>query len=321
MTATLPQTYTVRRPTLDDADAITAMVQAAEIAEQGEPEMEREILVDDWQKLNLETDAWVVVDGDRIVGYADLTERGHVQFNTWAATHPDHVGRGIGSHLISLVETRARERIGEAPEGARVTLHNWVANVNRQARELLERRGYEPVRHYWRMAIDMTEEPPAPAWPDGIGLRTFERGRDERATFDALEAGFSDHWGFIPGDFDKWVKDTQSESFDPTLWFLAVDGEEIAGVSLCSRLSLLPWVDKLAVRREWRHRGLGLALLQHSFGEFWGRGWRKAELGVDSENLTGATRLYERAGMAKDRQWDRYVKELRPGKELQVQSI
>lgn len=324
-TTDLQATYSVRAPTLADADEITALVQAAEIAETGEPEMEREILVDDWNKLNLETDAWVVLDGDgdagRIVGYGELTDRGHVQFNSWAATHPEHVGRGIGSLLVSRIEERARRRVEEAPEGARVTLHNYVAHVNGAARELLESRGYEPVRRYWRMAIDMTEEPAAPAWPDGIRVRTFERGRDERATFDALEEGFSDHWGFIPGDFDKWVKDTESASFDPTLWFLAVEGDEIAGVSLCSHLSLLPWVDKLAVRRAWRHRGLGLALLQHSFGEFWRRGWRKAVLGVDSENLTGATRLYERAGMAADRQWDRYAKELRPGTELGVSAI
>lgn len=329
MTATaLPDTFTVRAPTLGDVDEITALVQAQEIAEYGEIEMEREILIDEWQKTNLETDAWVVVEaaspdgtGGRIVGYADLTDRGHVQFHSWAVTHPERLGRGIATHLLSRIEQRARERVQEAPEGVRVTLHNWVANVNAPARELLERSGYAVVRHYWRMAIEMTEEPPAPAWPEGMSLRTFERDRDEHATFDALEEGFSDHWGFIPGDFDKWVKDTQSESFNPSLWFLAVDGEAIAGLALCSRLSLLPWVDKLIVRRAWRQRGLGLALLHHAFGEFWRRGWPKAVLGVDAGSLTGATRLYERAGMVADRQWDRYAKELRPGKELEVTTI
>jgi ribosomal protein S18 acetylase RimI-like enzyme len=51
------------------------------------------------------------------------------------------------------------------------------------------------------------------------------------------------------------------------------------------------------VRKPWRRRGLGLALLQHAFTEFWRRGERTVALGVDAENPTGATRLYERAGM------------------------
>ena len=56
----------------------------------------------------------------------------------------------------------------------------------------------QEVRHFWRMQIDLTEEPPAPVWPEGIVVRTFERGRDEHATFEAVEAAFADHWGHTP---------------------------------------------------------------------------------------------------------------------------
>ena len=43
--------------------------------------------------------------------------------------------------------------------------------------------------------------------------------------------------------------------------------------------------------------GIGLALLQTAFEEFRRRGRVRAGLGVDAQNPTGATRLYERAGM------------------------
>ena len=320
----LPQAYTLRRPTLDDADAIVELVRAAEIAEHGETDFERDFLLEEWDEANLETDAWAVIDGEgRIIGYGDVTERARVQFHSWAVTHPDHTGRGIASSLLDLIEARAAERVAEAPEGTRVTLNNWVAHVNRAAREILERRGYRPVRHYWRMTIQLDGEPAPPEWPAGIGVRTCVPGRDERATFDALEESFSDHWGHVPDEFDRWVKQTQRENHDPSLWFLAVDESsgEIAGLALCSDPQLMPWVDKLAVRRPWRRRGLGLALLQHAFGELWRRGRRRVALGVDSQNLTGATRLYERAGMTIDRQWDRYEKELRPGRELATTSV
>ena len=57
------------------------------------------------------------------------------------------------------------------------------------------------------------------------------------------------------------------------------------------------WIASVGVRQPWRRQGLGLALIHHAFGEFWRRGERKVGLGVDAENPTGATRLYERAGM------------------------
>jgi ribosomal protein S18 acetylase RimI-like enzyme len=77
----------------------------------------------------------------------------------------------------------------------------------------------------------------------------------------------------------------------------------------------------LGVRRPWRKRGLGLALLHHSFNEFYRRGKRKVGLGVDAQNLTGALRLYEKAGMHVDQAYDTYEKELREGTEISVQSL
>jgi ribosomal protein S18 acetylase RimI-like enzyme len=58
-----------------------------------------------------------------------------------------------------------------------------------------------------------------------------------------------------------------------------------------------------------------MALLQHSFAEFWRRGMRTIGLGVDAANPTGATRLYQRAGMQVAAEYVLYEKELRPGAE------
>ena len=81
------------------------------------------------------------------------------------------------------------------------------------------------------------------------------------------------------------------------------------------------WVSTLGVRRPWRRKGLGLALLQHSFGEFHRRGKCRVGLGVDADSLTGATRLYEKAGMEVHRQYASYEKELRAGVDLSTQSM
>lgn len=90
-----------------------------------------------------------------------------------------------------------------------------------------------------------------------------------------------------------------TERFDPTLWFLACDKEAVAGVALNFFLpeSNCGVIDHLGVQREWRGRGIGLALLQHWFATFFARGITKIKLNVDSGSLTNAPRLYEKAGM------------------------
>ena len=101
--------------------------------------------------------------------------------------------------------------------------------------------------------------------------------------------------------FELWshwfVKDT---AFDPSLWFLAEAGDDLAGIALTRESETEPglgWVRILGVIPEFRQRGLAQALLRHTFGEYASRGLERVGLGVDAENPTGAVRVYERAGM------------------------
>ncbi|HET8846927.1 MAG TPA: GNAT family N-acetyltransferase, partial [Ktedonobacteraceae bacterium] len=126
-----------------------------------------------------------------------------------------------------------------------------------------------------------------------------------------------------PGIYENWYRRqiTDNETFDPTLWFIAVEGDTVAGFALCGHYLQDSIVSDLGVRRPWRRKGLGLALLHHAFGELYRRGISKVVLGVDSENLTGATRLYERAGMRIELQYDTYEKALRAGIDRSVQAL
>jgi hypothetical protein len=62
-------------------------------------------------------------------------------------------------------------------------------------------------------------------------------------------------------------------------------------------------------------------MLHHTFAQFYQRGIRKVGLGVDGQSLTGATRLYEKAGMHPVYEETLYEKELRSGVELATQSL
>ena len=234
-----------------------------------------------------------------LLAYADLVDMGgeHSAFMLDLRVPPGSQESGAAELMLEWAEQRAQE-LAEEDAG----IFQAILPQNVFGRDLLERHGFEPVRHSFEMLIDFEEQPPAPKWPDGIAVRMFELGRDERSVWSAQQEAFRDSWEWHEQPFEEWKHFTLREGeFDPALNFLAVEGEEVAGISLCRpkapRREDYGWVEILGVRRPWRRRGLGVALLRHAFREFHRRGVRGVGLGVDAESPTGATRLYERAGM------------------------
>jgi mycothiol synthase len=287
--AGLPEGYATRAPEHEDAVAVTALIHASELADTGASDMSLEELLDDWHSLDLAEDAVAVVAPDgTIAGYADVITRSFVTVSVYGYVHPDFRGLGIGTYLISWGENWTRERIPNAPEIARIVVQHYINRANEPAQRLLETRGYAPVRRVYVMETELDEAPPQPHWPEGISVRTFVPGEDERPAFEAVEDAFEDMWGRPRGTFERFVGMTEQQSFDPALWFLAMDGDEIAGVTLCKTLAGDGWVDVVGVRRPWRNRGLGLALLRHTLGEYRRRNVRKVGLSVDAESITGA---------------------------------
>lgn len=317
--------FLVRPPTMSDLEAVRTMLEVCDIAEYGVPDITLEDLRTLWQgpTFNMATDAWMVIaPGDRLIGYADVEHRQHVRIYTLTRVLPEYASQGIEEYLLQRAADWAQRQLPLAKPGARVTLNSWTSNQNDAAQRSFERAGFAEVRRHWRMEIEMSETPLAPEWPERVAVRTFIPGQDDRTVFAAIDEAFQDHWGHMEGNYEEWKHWTiERENFDPSLWFLAFEGDEIAGASLCTYQMDDGWVDTLAVRRPWRRKGLGIALLLHSFGEFYRRGKYKVGLGVDSQNLTGATRLYERAGMHVARIYISYEKELRAGIELSTQAI
>ncbi len=330
----LPEGYFMRGATLDDLPEAVEMFNACSRQLVGTDEVTLESYRREWEipLLNLPEDVKVVLAPDgSIAGCQELWDLfdPHTRINTWGRVHPAHRGRGLATALLFWAEERARKAIPRAPEGTRVALLNWVSSLDTEGNEAMRRAGFSPIRHNYRMRIDFGEAPPAPVWPEGITLKTFDPDRDLEAVAWADREAFRDHWGFVERPFEQdlhmfrhWLSEPR---FDPSLWFMAMRGDEVAGISLCDLRTEddagMGWVGALGVLRPYRRQGLGLALLRHSFGELYRRGQRKAGLGVDAYNLTGALRLYERAGMRVFRQNNVYEKELRPGVDLSTQVL
>jgi ribosomal protein S18 acetylase RimI-like enzyme len=204
--------------------------------------------------------------------------------------HPRAHGRGHGSRLAEFAEEWIEGQPAEK-------VHTFTLAGDTAADELFTGHGYREVRRFWDMAIDLGAEPPPAAV---LEIETFRGGdADAQAFHDALDEAFSDHWEHHSRGFDEWWEEKRAQpDYDPSLWFLIRDGDEVAAVVRND-----PdrqgggYVGALGVRRPWRGKGYGKALLQHSFREFHRRGQRRVSLGVDAASPTGATRLYESVGM------------------------
>jgi mycothiol synthase len=128
----------------------------------------------------------------------------------------------------------------------------------------------------------------------------FIPGQDDLAVYRADEESGEDKGYHQRLSYEQWCErmGRQATWFDPGLWFLAFVDGELAGAALnfYHPASSTAWVDHLGVRRAFRQRGIGMALLLHTLHVFSHRGYPLARLSVDSRSLTYAPRLYERAG-------------------------
>jgi len=229
--------------------------------------------------------------------------------------HPEHRRRGLGTFIVGWGEEWVRGRLHLASGGARVVVQHYVHTADEPAACLMERTDYTPVRGYYRMSVELDGTPPQPEWPDGIRVRTFVPGRDEKVVYDSVEDAFCDVWGRPRGTFERFLGLTRVEGFDHDLWFVAESRGGISGVCLCKVVGGSGEVDVVGVRSPWRGMGLGLALLRHALGEFYRRGVQEVGLGVDAASVTGAPLLYGKAGMRAAESYNLYRKELRPGRD------
>ena len=321
----LPEGFTERPASMADLDSATALFNICSQAQIGNNESTQANVANGWKTpgFNQETDQRVVLSPDgALIGYAEVwaLESTPVHPWIWGRVHPDYEGLGIGSYLMQWAEQRALQVLDKVPPQARVSIRANCWDSYAPAKNLLEGFGMDLIRHGYQMRIQMAAPPPEAQWPEGIRVRTFHP-EDAEAVYQADDEAFQDHFGYAPMGFDLFKHHfINKPNFDPELWFLALDEDEVAGVCLCRKESrednTMGWVSSLGVRRNWRRRGIGLALLRHSFAAYWQRGKTRVGLGVDAQNLTGALRLYQKAGMHVHRKSNLYEKELRAGIEL-----
>jgi ribosomal protein S18 acetylase RimI-like enzyme len=246
------------------------------------------------------------VDG-QVIGYSRVEWRNEIS-GRFVYVHfgfllPDWRRKGIGRTMLRYNQRRLREIAADQPGMAERVYESFASSTEKAATALLLDEGYQAERHFYEMVRPDLEDIPNAPMPLGLEVRPV-RPEHYQAIYEASKEAFRDHWGFSekfePG-VDQWLDDPD---FDPSLWRVAWDGEQVAGMvrSFIDRKQneeynrKRGWTEDICVRRPWRRRGLARSLIVQSFHALKERGMQEAALGVDTENHNQALHLYESVG-------------------------
>jgi mycothiol synthase len=310
----------IREAAVDDVSAVADLVNEVNVAEVGVPwlgvEEVRDILTLPTRRPGEHT-LLLSADGS-VIGYLMFAPDAD-PFTTaqlLSFVPPSLWGRGLNAWLLRLGEELAHERLDASDRVPSIALrvNRWITND--AAVHLFGSLGYRYVRTFHELRIDFDGPPPSAEPPAGIGIRNVDRDRDAERVYRTLREAFDDHWGRTFEPLADWRhEEIESATFDPGLWFVASDGGEVVGALVARDQPVgetsAVYVGSIGVRRPWRGRGIARALLLSVFAEAHRRGYPAVELGVDSENATGAVHLYDQAGMRVVRSSEVWEKELR----------
>ena len=256
-----------------------------------------------------------VTPGGRVTGYAALYDTSaHCNLNGDIYIHPALTDAFTTQALLRAMETRAQDHIRQAPPGERVFIQVQLADKDEAGKGIFAQEGYTAVRYHWHMGIELARAPAVTALPAGCEARPFAQAAHGVAIWQARNEAFRENWGSRALTYEDFTYYNYDDpQYDPSLWVVIWEGDEVAGFAINHYRMGNGWVQTLGVRPAWRGKGLGAALLARSFDAFYQRGTRSIGLGVDASNPTGATELYRKAGMRIVNAFVTLEKELRAG--------
>lgn len=326
--------YIIRPVTMEDASLFRGLIEHFFIENFGSSNFTVEDVKAEWSapRFNIEESIRIVLTPEgEPVGFIEVNDSAIVPVRPQIAgfIRKDHRGRGISTALMHWAIARAHDAIARVPENARVVIECYHERKTQDVKPLLEAFGFKHYRSSYTMQIEMTEAPVVTPLPDHLRIVTYAELPDLRQFVHAHMESFRDHRGFVDSPIEKRLEMWQhmmdsTPDFDPDLWMLVMEGDKpaaiIVGAPHDESDAELGWINIVGVLSEYRRQGLGLAMLQYAFNEYWKRGIKKVGLGVDGASLTNATRLYEKAGMYIRLVWESHELEIRPGEEISRQS-
>jgi mycothiol synthase len=299
-----------RRATVDDAPAITALLEAMSHRDHPEWSESLEEVVEDLGRswIDLAHDSALAVDerGEPVAwGLVIETPEPEsvVRVILTGGVHPEHRGRGLGRELLAWQRARAEQRLSRSDSILPAWLLAYAPEVAPEHGRMLERGGFEPVRYFTSLVAVLEGADLDRALPDGVRVEPLTPERAEQMRL-AKNAAFADHWGSQPATQEGWASMLSLPTVRRDLSRLALVGDDVVGFVLVE-INEDDWprqgftgvyIGLVGTVRAWRGRGLASALLADAMRAARDAGLERAVLDVDTENPTGALGVYERLG-------------------------
>lgn len=296
---TLPAGITLRPvDTAADLPAVSTVFEAYDIGDVGRTDHQTDWIVQAWKSAAF-AGAWLAERDGAPVGYLELEHKpSSPGVEAFLPVIPSERTTGLRPALLEHAERRAHEQVPDL---------TWVRAVGTATDptfvDACRDAGYEHIRTWWHMERSI-DPPPAPLPPpEGVTITPSEGPQDDEMLHAIVREAFSGHFDTEPQTLDEWRTENEDLLRDRGLVLVArVDGEP-AGVETMFLPDGLGWIGELGVLERFRGRGIGRALLLEGFRVLASRGATKVRLNVDSENETGATRLYTSVGMREHRRF------------------
>lgn len=224
-------------------------------------------------------------------------------YGFFAHMHPAWRETGIRHVIARHLEQRLRAIAADHPDDGPKIFQCWVTHGEKHWEALLQDEGYTAVRYGFEMLRPHLDDIPDLPLPAGLELRPADLSQ-WRQIWEATQEAFRDHWGARQPSEDNFVEWQAQPTFNPALWQVAWDGDEVAGGVLTfinheeneAYGRLRGYTETIFTRRPWRRRGLARALIARSLQVQKEQGMTESALGVDAENPNGALQLYQSMG-------------------------
>lgn len=272
-------------------------------------------------------DVQLWLDREELVAIAQLSvpELGEaIDGFLWFRVRPTARNQGIEGQILE----RARRRMRELGSKSNSSLKLFTEARDRQKSRiaLLESSGFVPCRYFYRMERSLLEPLEEAELPEGFKLRSvpelggYQNRQLIRASVEMFNQTFIDHWNHHQLTVEALQTELDNPNYREELDSIAVasDGTLAAFCYCfihqennyrCRRRE--GFISALGTRRGFRRQGLGRAMLLAGMQQLKAAGMEKALLGVDAENPSGATRLYESVGFRRQpRTLINYIKQL-----------
>lgn len=311
--STLLSTNTIMRPYAGETDlpAIADLLNACEAVDHLDAGTSVEELRQSFTDpdLDLSRDVRVWQDDNHLIGFAAVwvlpPGDNHSGF-LWCNVHPKARGSNLETQLLAWSEQRMREVAHE--RGVCVNLRASARATHHYRVSLLEQHGFTIDRYFYRMTRPLTEPIPEAQFPVGFSVRHVNRDRDAEAWVAMFNESFVDHWNHHPVTIEQFMHETAEPDYNPELDRIAIAADGTFAAFCAGQIYKADnrrsgrnegWINVLGTRRGFRRLGLGRAMLLSGLQQLKAIGVETALLGVDSENPSGALRLYESVGFSK----------------------